>query len=220
MSSQIVKVLETDFLTHNVKRFVVEKPAGFTFISGQATDVSINKPGLEEELRPFTFTSINTSEHLEFSIKIYHGHNGITEKLATIHAGDELIVHDVFGTITYHGPGLFIAAGAGITPFISILRQLMHDKLLYGNHLLFANRTVSDIILRDELHEMLGGNYSDVIENQGDGSDKRIIDMSMLRQYVGSVGQYYICGPDKFTFSMIGYLENLGVDKSHIIYEK
>ncbi len=220
MSSQIVKVLETDFLTHNVKRFVVEKPAGFTFISGQATDVSINKPGLEEELRPFTFTSINTSEHLEFSIKIYHGHNGITEKLANIHAGDELIVHDVFGTITYHGPGLFIAAGAGITPFISILRQLKHDKLLFGNHLLFANRTVNDIILGDELHEMLGGNYSDVIENQGDGSDKRIIDMSMLRQYVGSVGQYYICGPDPFTFSMIGYLENLGVDKSHIIYEK
>lgn len=220
MSSQIVKVLETDFLTHNVKRFIVEKPAGFTFISGQATDVSINKPGLEEELRPFTFTSINTSEHLEFSIKIYYGHNGITEKLANIHAGDELIIHDVFGTITYHGPGLFLAAGAGITPFISILRQLKHDKLLYGNHLLFANRTVDDIILRDELHEMLGGNYSDVIEDQGAGFGRHIIDLSMLKQYVGNFSQYYICGPDKFTFNMMANLENLGVDKSHIIYEK
>lgn len=220
MSSQIVKVLETDFLTHNVKRFVLEKPIGYTFISGQATDVSINKPGLEEELRPFTFTSINTSKHLEFSIKIYYGHDGMTEKLANIQAGDELIIHDVFGTLTYHGPGLFIAAGAGITPFISIFRQLKYDKLLHGNYLLFANRTVDDIILHDELHEMLGGNYSDIIEDQGTGSEKHFIDLNMLKQYVGNFAQYYICGPDKFTVSMIANLENLGLDKSQIIYEK
>jgi len=37
---------------------------------------------------------------------------------------DELILHDVFGAISYMGEGVFIAGGAGITPFISIFRYL------------------------------------------------------------------------------------------------
>lgn len=42
MESYIVKVLATEFLTHNVKRFVVEKPAGYSYLPDQATDVAIN----------------------------------------------------------------------------------------------------------------------------------------------------------------------------------
>src|SRR5471030_3084688 len=105
MEKHIVKVLKTNFVTHNVKHFVVEKPAGYTFISGQATDVAINKPGLENELRPFTFTSLNEWDNLEFTIKIYTDHDGVTHKLLNINQGDELLLHDVFGTIAYSKPG-------------------------------------------------------------------------------------------------------------------
>jgi ferredoxin-NADP reductase len=38
--------------------------------------------------------------------------------------GDQLIIRDVWGAITYKGKGVFIAGGAGITPFISIFRDL------------------------------------------------------------------------------------------------
>src|SRR5438045_681031 len=151
MQKHIVKVLQTDFITNNVKRFVMEKPSGYTFVPGQATDVSINKPDLENELRPFTFTSLNEENYLEFIIKIYKGHDGITEKLLSVNAGDELIIHQVFGTINYKGTGLFIAGGAGITPFIAILRQLKRENKLQGNRVLFANRTAEDIILGYEL---------------------------------------------------------------------
>jgi len=99
MEKHIVKVINTAFVTHNVKRFTLQKPGGYTFISGQATDVSINKPGLEEDLHPFTFTCLNTDDHLEFTIKIYKGHNGFTEKLLDVNKGDELIIHEVFGAI-------------------------------------------------------------------------------------------------------------------------
>lgn len=219
MDNHIVKVLKTDFLTHNVKRFVVEKPEGYNFISGQATDVSINRKGLENELRPFTFTSLNGSDHLEFCIKVYTGHNGITEKLLEINEGDELILHEVFGTITYHGPGLFIAGGAGITPFISIFRQLKEDNKLDGNILLFANRTSRDIILKDELKTMLGENFINVIED--DGMSKRTIDKNLLKKYITGIPQYYyICGPDKFTAAMVENLRDLGTDESEIIIEK
>lgn len=218
----IVKVLNTEMLTHDVKRFTLEKPPGYTYTPGQATDVSINKPSLENELRPFTFTSRVDSDILEFTIKIYKGHNGITEKLGDIVAGDELIIHDVFGTITYHGPGLFIAAGAGITPFIAIFRDLQAQNLLAGNVLLFANRTSDDIILKDELGKMLGENYMDVIEKSGDEkAPPRFIDKELISHHLGKEKKYaYICGPEKFTAVMINYLLELGMEKSQIIIEQ
>lgn len=222
MANHIVKVLQTNFVTHNVKRFVLEKPAGYIFISGQATDISINKAGLETELRPFTFTSVNESATIEFIIKIYKGHNGITEKLNEVTVGDELILHDVFGTIRYEGEGLFIAGGAGITPFISIFRELLLQHKLSGNTLLFANRTEDDIILKDELRKMLGENYFNVLEKPvGSDIKRKLIDKELLKHYVDKhTKHYYICGPDKFTNAMIENLQNLGIEKSQIIFEQ
>jgi len=218
----IVKVLKTEMLTHNVKHFVVEKPPGYKFISGQATDISINKPGQEEELRPFTFTSVNASQHLEFIIKIYTGHDGVTEKLEKINPGDELILHEVFGTITYKGPGLFLAGGAGITPFISIFRQLKSEKKLTGNTLLFANRTADDIISGDELKDLLPDNYHDVLEISPDAARLgKFIDRELLQKYVKKADQhYYICGPDKFVSIMVDTLLDLGVQRSNIVIEE
>jgi ferredoxin-NADP reductase len=221
-AGHIVKVLKTRMITPNVKQFTVEKPAHYTFTSGQATDISINKPDLEEELRPFTFTSVNESERLEFTIKIYKGHEGMTEMLEDVNAGDELILHDVFGTISYKGPGLFIAGGAGITPFISILRQLKAEGRLAGNTLLFANRTAADIILKDELKGMLGESYRDVLEiSDNPAIPGRFIDRELLAEYVDGANEYYyICGPDKFTAIMVENLLSLGVGRSRIVMEE
>ena len=216
-----VKILKTEFVTHNVRHFVVERPADYNFISGQATDVSINKPGLENELRPFTFTSLNSSKNLEFIIKIYTGHNGVTEKLGKIETGDELIVHDVFGAINYKQPGLFIAGGAGITPFISILRQLKADNKLDGNTLLFANHTEKDIILKDELSDMLGSNLVNVISHpELPETRAQTIDRDLIKKYLHGQSNYYICGPDPFVEAMVEYLKELGIKQSQIIIEQ
>ena len=218
MEKHIVKVLKTEFVTHNVKRFTLEKPAGYSFISGQATDVSINKKGLETDLHPFTFTCLNSDNHLEFTIKIY---KGMTKKLLDINAGNELILHEVFGAINYQGPGLFIAGGAGLTPFISIFRQLKADNKLAGNALLFANRTENDIIIKDELDEMLGQNHVDIISNPSSGQQSKHIDKDLIKQYLTSQTEYcYICGPDEFVAAMKNYLIELGVAEDKIVIEQ
>jgi ferredoxin-NADP reductase len=221
MSKHILKVLDTEMLTHNVKRFTVEKPAGFIYIPGQATELAINKPGLENEFRPFTFTSLPGENTLEFVIKMYTGHNGMTENLARVNAGDEFILNDVFGTISYKGPGLFIAAGAGITPFIAIFRNLYEKNALGGNTLLFANRTEEDIILKDELKKMLGDNFINIIEKGKDENEPpKFIDKKLIAQHYRKELNYYICGPEKFTLTMVNYLLELGADKSIIIIEQ
>lgn len=222
MNGYIVKVLETSMVTHNVKRFVLEKPDGLNFESGQATELSINKPGLVDELRPFTFTSLNNQDHLEFMIKIYSDHEGVTKALGSVVADEQLIVHDVFGTITYHGTGLFIAGGAGITPFISIFRDLQAKGALEGNRLLFANRTPSDVILKEELEDMLGENFISVISTSDNPAiPARIISKDMIQGYLQAESQFaYVCGPDTFTSIMVDYLVELGFNTDHIIIEQ
>lgn len=220
MESHVVKILSADFVTHNVRRFRVEKPAGYHFVPGQATDLSIKAPGLETELRPFTFTSLNGADYLEFTIKIYNDHDGVTRKLGELKAGDELILHEVFGSIAYKGKGVFIAGGAGITPFIAILRQLREDNQLSGNVLLFANQTADDLILHDELKSMLGENYHDVISHPPAPATGTRIDKDLLSRYIDAGSFYYICGPDGFVAGLSGYLEELGVAPEHIVIEK
>lgn len=212
MIQHILKILDIEPLTHNVKRFVLEKSDRIHFLPGQATELSINQPGFESHTQPFTFTFPEPTTHLEFIIKIYKEHKGMTERLDQLVPGDELIVHDVFGTITYKGPGLFIAAGTGITPFICIFRDLKAKGELLGNNLLFANRTESDIILDDELKSMPGLDPVNVIGSH--------ISPETLKPFIKEGKFYYICGPDPFVTVIMTYLRNLGVPVSQIVVEQ
>ena len=100
------------------------------------------------EKRPFTFTCLPNDDYLEFTIKTYPSHKGVTNELLQLKQEDELILHDVFGAIAYKGEGVFIAGGAGVTPFISIFRFLRSKNEIGGNKLIFANKRKADIILK------------------------------------------------------------------------
>src|SRR5215203_3763641 len=165
-SSYNVRVLEIEKINHDVFGISTEKPAGYSFIPGQATEVAVNDKDWINEKRPFTFTNLPGDDHLEFTIKTYPAHNGVTNHLLKLRTGDELIIHDVWGAIHYKGKGLFIAGGAGITPFISIFRYLKSTDDSESNHLLFANKTTKDIILETELDFLLKGNVTHILSEE------------------------------------------------------
>ena len=222
MSEHVVKVLEARFITHDVKKFVVEKPQGYDFIPGQATDVSINVPEWKNELRPFTFTNVRESNYLEFMIKLYSNHNGVTRELGKVNANDELILHDVFGAIQYKGPGVFIAAGTGITPFIAIFRELYKHGLINGNRLIYANKTSEDIIMEAELRKMLKNNFVNVLtrENTIGFLGKRIDRNFLIENIVDFSQHFYVCGPDDFVKDISKHLTDLGADMETLVFEQ
>jgi len=212
----IVKILAIHQVTHNVKSFKIEKPAGYVFTPGQATDVSINKQGWENELRPFTFTCLNEDAYLEFTIKGYKDHKGVTN-LHLLEVGDELIIRDVWGAISYKGVGYFIAGGAGITPFIAILRQLKKDNKIQGNKLFFSNKTTADIILKDELLNMLGKDAIFLCTEE----DKQHIDETFIKKEVSDFTRhFYVCGPDKMISDINDILKGMGVSPDTLVFEK
>jgi ferredoxin-NADP reductase len=157
------KILFTEFVTHDVKRFILERPDGYKIKPGFATEVAIDRPGLEDEKRPFTFTSLEDDKVLEFTIKRYDNHNGVTKILHSLEPGEPLLIEDPFETITYQGRGVFIAGGAGITPFIAILRHLRKEEIIMGNTLIFSNKTQKDIIIEKEFKSMFRDNPESLI---------------------------------------------------------
>ncbi|HEY7751166.1 MAG TPA: FAD-binding oxidoreductase [Ignavibacteriaceae bacterium] len=222
MEEHIVIVLKAEFITHDVKRLRVEKPEGYSFTPGQATEAAVNKPGLEKQNRPFTFTSLNEDPQLEFTIKTYVERNQVTKAIGELKAGDEVIIHDVWGAIHYNGPGIFFAAGAGVTPFIAIFRKLYKDNKISGNKLYFSNKTEKDIILKDEFEKILGENfYNTITREKSSKYDNRRIDEGFIKEKVKDFGQnFYVCGPDKFVTDLNQILQKLGANPDSVIIEK
>lgn len=216
---QTLKILNTHFISHNVKRFVLEKPEGIKYSPGQSAHVSINLPNWEDQIRPLTFTSLQHWDHLEFIVKIYEEHKGVTEQMGKLNIGDELLLHDVYGSIQYKGPGIFIAGGTGITPFIAIFRALFHSGNLRNIALLYSNQTKEDLILHDELTKILGPAYKTVFTREGViGFRERRIDRKYLIETIGDFNsRFYVCGPKKFTEEICEALVSLGADPEFLI---
>lgn len=129
MNNIVVKVKSVDKVTHDVLKIVTEKPPQYFFTPGQATEISINKEDWQNEKRPFTFTCLPDNDYLEFTIKTYPLHKGVTSQLLQLKRNDELILHDVFGAIGYKGEGMFIAGEQELLrlyPSSGILSQKMN----------------------------------------------------------------------------------------------
>jgi cytochrome-b5 reductase len=216
------KILMTAFVTHDVKRFVLQKPRGFKFVAGQATLVSIDQPDQQENAHPFTPTSLPEDRILEFTIKGYPEHHGLTERLHQLRPGDQLLMGPVFGTIQYKGPGVFIAGGAGITPFIAILRQLARDGRLAGNSLIFSNKTRGDVILEQELRAYLGDRCILTLSRESNPAyENRKVDEAFLREKIADFSQpFYLCGPPPMVDAVTETLRKLGASPDNVVFEQ
>ncbi len=221
MEKHTVSIKSIENVTHDTLKIHTEKPANYTFKPGQATEIAINKNGWQNERRPFTFTSLPEDKDLQFVIKTYPEHDGATDKLLDLVPGDELILHEVFGSITYHGQGVFIAGGAGVTPFLAIFRDLYRKDSSDSNTLIFANKTRDDIILKEELEQMLDGQVVHILsEEKTDEYAHGFITREFLEQHINDKGQYfYICGPEPMMEAVEKHLDKLGIPKENRVKE-
>jgi ferredoxin-NADP reductase len=132
-----------------------------------------------------------------------------------------LIIRDVWGAIQYQGTGVFIAGGAGITPFISIFRDLQANHKISGNRLIFANKTKADIILEQELKTMLGKDLICILSDEKSaGYFHGMISESFLKTALGDFNRkFYVCGPPAMMDAVLKQLASLGVAEKSVILE-
>ena len=215
-------LLLSESVTHDVKRFVLKRPAGFCFTPGQGVELAIDTDDWRKEARPFTPISLADDGVLEFIIKAYPAHNGMTQALHSLQSGAKLLISDPFGSINYHGPGTFIAAGAGITPFLAIFRMLHKQGAIAESALLFSNKTPRDIICEKELRILLNDRIRFICTKAHDCTcQSGRINRPYLEQHIADFNQrFYICGPPPFVEAINSALVSLGATPDALVFER
>ncbi|MCA1977806.1 MAG: flavodoxin reductase [Thiobacillus sp.] len=217
-----VNLLMSQFVTHDVKRFIVSKPEGFSYAPGQGVELAIDLPDLRAQGRPFTPTGLAADQVLEFTIKAYAAHAGVTQALHKLAPGAQLLMSEPFGTISYQGPGVFIAGGAGITPFLAILRDLAQRGELGGQTLIFSNKAPRDVICEKELRHLLGERCLLLCTGaEAPGYLHRRVDRAFLEETIRDFDQrFYVCGPPPFMDAVNGALTALGARAESLVFER
>lgn len=199
-------------------------PEGFRHTPGQAVDLALDRDGWRDEARPFTPVSLPGEDTLQFVIKSYPDHDGVTEQIGQMKPGDRVLIDDPWGAIHDEGPGYFIAGGAGVTPFIAVMRERLAKRgTLSDCTLIFSNETEKDIILREEFEKMSGLKTVFVVTDDktpGPGVIAGTIDRDFLAEHINpKEGKAYICGPEPMIDDIRKALLDLGVGESRIVVE-
>jgi len=216
-------LLMAEFVTHDVKRFILSRLRNFDFVPGQGVKIVVDEPKWrKEDDHPFTPTSLRDDRVLELIIKRYPDRGGVTNKLHSLEAGAKLLVSEPFGTITYKGPGVFIAAGAGVTPFIAIARQLAPEGKLDENSLICSNKTPADMICEKELRHYFGSRCILTCTREvAAGYANRRINAEFLKDIIRDFKRrFYICGPDPFVGQIKAILKELGASPDALVFEE
>ena len=135
--------------------------------------------------------------------------------------GDELILHDVWGAISYKGEGVFIAGGAGVTPFLSIFRYLRSKNEVGSNLLIFANKRREDIIHEEEFKSLLGDAFINILSREEvPGYAHGRITEDFLKAHIADFKKpFYVCGPPPMMDVVQNQLASLGVADNLLVVE-
>lgn len=178
------------------------------------------------------FSIVNSPREPGFSIATKLRDSPFKKALLALQIRERVEVNGPWGDLLLPGDKsqklVFIAAGIGITPFISILRFLQEKKEKRGITLLYFNRTREDVVFFDELESL--GKQSPNLKINFITTNRKSPESPLLQFLptggggkVGGRGEagviYYIAGPPGFVTAGITALGKLGIPLSQIIHE-
>ena len=217
--------------THDTKTFRFSLPANATLdmLPGDYLYLHATINGRAVK-RPYTPSSLpGITGYFDLTVKRYE--NGLVSKhLHEQKVGDTVLMsgpnqggHWVDGMAKKVG---LVAGGTGITPMISIVRWILTKRLEVDLALIFANKTETDIIFKEEwerdVREHSNFHCYHVLEqppagwSQGTGR----ITEDILRRHLPSPGSetvIFLCGPPPMVDPLEATLKGLGHSEQAII---
>jgi len=226
--SKVVKIVEE---APKVKTFHVKVPETFTFEPGQFVMLSLPEKKLP---RAFSIASSPTQERIiELTIKIEsypqeEGARHLSPLLGKIKEGQEVTFKGPYGKFVLdesHDDLIFIAAGTGIAPLMSMIRYCLANNHQKNITLFNCNRTPKHIIYKKELEKIknkitLIQTISRPEESSGWGGHEGRITKQLLEEYITNKNALvYICGPNAMVKQAQHDLEELEFPKEHVKVE-
>jgi ferredoxin-NADP reductase/ferredoxin len=199
------------------------------FLAGQYIALFLELNGIRTS-RPYSISSPPNQTGF-YEITIRRVEDGLVSNylLDEVKKGDELESSGPAGQF-YHNP-LFhnrtmvcIAGGSGITPFRSMVREIVECGLERAVYVFYGNKNLNEAIFHDELRTCSGRfeniHYLPVIENPPDRYEglSGLITGDLIREAIGDLTgkTFYLCGPQGMYDFCVPELERLGIPKRKI----
>ncbi len=204
--------------TQTAKSFRLISPEGYLppFQAGQYINLFVDVGGVRTS-RPYSISSPpNQNGYYEVAVRRVKDGFVSSHLLETVKVGDRLESTGPSGNFFYnplfHGNDLvFLAGGSGITPFMSMIREVTDRGLSRKIHLIYGSRNPDDMIFGEEIEERarLHENFkvTSVISEPPEGFEgfTGFIGAKLMKDVLGSVGgkAFYVCGPEAmYTFCL------------------
>ncbi|KAI3444202.1 hypothetical protein Pfo_000867 [Paulownia fortunei] len=222
------KLVKKTQLSHNVAKFKFALPTPTSVLGlpiGQHISCRGKDSQGEEVIKPYTPTTLDSDVgYFELVIKMYP-QGRMSHHFREMREGDYLAVKGPKGRFKYQ-PGQvrafgMLAGGSGITPMFQVTRAILEnprDQTMV--HLIYANVTYDDILLKDEL-DSLAKNYPHRFKiyyvlnqppevwNGGVG----FVSKEMIQAHCPAPAsdiKILRCGPPPMNKAMAGHLDALG----------
>lgn len=179
------------------------------FRAGQYVNLFVEIGGVLTS-RPYSIASAPGEPFYDLTVREVE--DGFVSRflLENLKVGDRLESTAPSGSFVYEplmhpGELVFLAGGSGITPFASIMRDVVKNKLPVKIHLIYGSRDPADVIYREELTKMAAENDNIVVDlvisepPAGWGGLCGLLDASTIIDLTGSVEgkTFFICGPNQ-----------------------
>jgi len=216
-------LLEKKNIIDNVWEFKFQAVPLISWIAGQYIKVKLSHNNTDEEgdERYFTISSAPFEDIIQITTRITG--SSFKKALASLGIGDTLVITKTpSGSFVWQEseyPLVFIIGGIGITPFISIIRQMIHDGKKINTILVYNNRTDA-IAYKDEIDSWAVSDPT-LIVNYEIGNQLTI---DRLKQLIPELNKsiVYISGPELMVDSIADQLGSYGlpdiqIKKDHFI---
>ncbi len=226
VKTYIGKIQKIEEIGSKIKIFQVKIDKDFNFIPGQFMMFGIEVDGKPLK-RAFSIANTNKDDYLEFCIKV-EDKGRLSPLLFNLNIGDLTILEGPYGNFNYkesENDIVFIAAGVGVTPLMSMIRELIQKKINKKITLIYGTREELDLCYIKELKDYNKYGKLNLVlilsrpNEKWKGEKGHVQDI--LTKYLKNINQdFYICGPPLMVTDTIKKLQELGIKEEQINKEK
>lgn len=196
-----------------------------SFIAGQFLYVGFRQSSFPKEEHPFSISSAPHEETIRITVR---GSGDYTKRMNELKAGSKALIQGPFGAFYEkrfdNKHQLWVAGGIGITPYISILRDLANRPDLsslekYNIDLFYTFRSETEGVFHQELQE-LSSRLPWFRYYPWNGETKDRLTVELIKKELAITNkELFIVGPPPMLKSMAKQFHQNGIAKKNIHFE-